>query len=26
MIFIVATLFFVLLVGLLDRGVGWPKP
>jgi len=24
MVFILATLFFVLVVGLLDRGVGWP--
>lgn len=26
MSFIVGTLFFVLVVGLLDRGVGWPGP
>lgn len=24
--FILATLFFVLVVGLLDRGVAWPSP
>lgn len=26
MAFILGTLFFVLVVGLIDRGVGWPSP
>ena len=26
MTFIFGTLFFVLVVGLLDRGVPWPAP